>query len=203
MAASAPRPPPPAWIGLGPPVAGGVLLAVRGGVMPAWLLLGGAVVVVAIIELVASLTRARGERDPALKPLSDAGVGLARLVSVAVASLETMIAVAVGLGELQAVPLMVVGGLLMLLIAVMLGVQRLSAALRTIRASGYAEKVKGYGPMIYRNKDDPRIWVPKLSGPGATLNFAHAISWVILAAFLVVPVGAVVLVGLYARLRLR
>jgi len=202
MAAPAPRPPPPPWIGLGPPVAGGVLLAARGGgVMPAWLMLGGAGVVVAVCELVASLTRAKGERDPALKPLSDAGVGLARLVSVAVASLESMIAVAVGLGEIQAVPLMVAAGLLMLLTAVVLGVQRLSAALRTIRASGHAEKVKGYGPMIYRNKDDPRIWVPKLGGPGATLNFAHPVSWLILAAFLVVPVGAVVLVGLYARLR--
>lgn len=202
MAAPNPRPPPPAWIGLGPPAAGGVLLAVRGrGVMPAWLVLGGAVVVVAVLEWVASLTRARGERDPALKPISEAGVGLARLVSVAVASLESMIAVAIGLGEPEAVPLMVAAGLLMLLVSVVLGVQRLSAALRAIRAAGHAEKVKGYGPMIYRNKDDPRIWVPKLGGPGATLNFAHPVSWLILAAFLVVPAGAVVMVAVFGRLR--
>jgi hypothetical protein len=202
MAAPSPRPPPPAWLGLGPPVAGAVLLAVRGGgALVAWMLLGGAAVVVAILELIASLTRARGVRQPELKPVADAGVGLARLVSVAVASLESMIAVAVGLGEVEAVPLMVAVGLLMLLMAVVLGVQRISAALRAVRAAGHAEKVKGYGAMFYVNKDDPRVWVPKLSGPGATLNFAHPVSWLILAAFLAVPIGAVVLVVLSVRLR--
>jgi uncharacterized membrane protein len=38
-----------------------------------------------------------------------------------------------------------------------------------------------------------RIWVAKLSGPGATLNFAHVRSWVILIAILAVPIGGVIL----------
>src|SRR5262245_52821523 len=122
MATRPPRPPPPAWIGLGPPVAGGVLLVVRGArgdwALPAWALLGGAVLVVAILEWVASATRAHGERDPVLKPLSDAGVGMARLVSVAIASLESMVAVAIGLGEPEAIPLMIAAGALMLLMSV-------------------------------------------------------------------------------------
>lgn len=34
--------------------------------------------------------------------------------------------------------------------------------------------------------NDPRIFVPKPSGLGMTLNFGHPISWVILGAILVV-----------------
>ncbi len=128
-AAPAPRPPPPPWIGLGPPVAGAVLLAVRGGGgTRAWLLLGSAAVVVAVLEWVASRAGARGVRRPELKPVSEARVGMARLLSVAVASLQAMLAVAFGLGEPEAVPLMVAAGMLMVLMAVVLGVQRIRRA---------------------------------------------------------------------------
>ena len=53
--------------------------------------------------------------------------------------------------------------------------------------------LEGWNGFTYNNAKDPRIWVPKLSGLGATLNFAHAQSWVILGAILVVPIGGVIL----------
>jgi len=34
--------------------------------------------------------------------------------------------------------------------------------------------------------------VPKLSGLGATLNFAHTKSWLVLGAILVMPIGGVI-----------
>jgi Family of unknown function (DUF5808) len=190
--APSPRPPPPAWIGLGPPVAAALLLALQRPAWVAWVVLGGALLVVGIIEVVASSTRANGDRRPELKPVVEAGVGLARLVGLAVSSLESMLAVAIGLGQVQAVPLVVAAGLLMVLVAVVTGVRRISAGLEAIRASGHGQQVKGYGAMFYVNKEDPRIWVPKLSSVGQTLNFAHPVSWLILAAILVVPVGCAV-----------
>jgi uncharacterized membrane protein len=43
--------------------------------------------------------------------------------------------------------------------------------------------------MIY-DPADPRIWLPKASGLGWTLNFAHPISWLIIGALAVVVVVA-------------
>lgn len=33
--------------------------------------------------------------------------------------------------------------------------------------------LEGHSGLFYRNAQDPRLWVPKLSGLGYTLNFAH------------------------------
>jgi uncharacterized membrane protein len=184
-------------------VAAALLLAVQRAIWVAWAVLGGALFVAGIIEVVAVATRAGGNRQPELKPVSEAGVALARLVGVAVASLQSMMAVAIGVGKLEAMPLLVVAGLLMIVLATVLGVQRISAGLEAVRAAGHGALVKGYGPMLYRNKDDPRIWVPKLASVGVTLNFAHAVSWLILAALLVVPIGSAVVAiwSVVSRLR--
>lgn len=42
---------------------------------------------------------------------------------------------------------------------------------------------------IYYNPDDRNIWVPKASGLGFTLNFAHPLSFAIMALVLGVIVG--------------
>ena len=42
--------------------------------------------------------------------------------------------------------------------------------------------------MFYANPTDPRIFVPKPDGLGITLNLAHPISWVMIAALAVVVV---------------
>jgi uncharacterized membrane protein len=44
-----------------------------------------------------------------------------------------------------------------------------------------------------RSAKDPRLWVPKLSGFGATLNFGHVRAWLILGAILALPLTAVAL----------
>jgi uncharacterized membrane protein len=52
---------------------------------------------------------------------------------------------------------------------------------------------KGYGPLIYRNPEDPRLIVPKLVGIGWTFNFAHRSAWLLLA-LLLLPVLVVLAV---------
>ena len=46
--------------------------------------------------------------------------------------------------------------------------------------------------IFYFNKKDKRILVPKLSGLGWTLNFGHAISFVILGLFFALIIGVIV-----------
>lgn len=49
----------------------------------------------------------------------------------------------------------------------------------------------GYNGVFYVNAADPRIWVPKRIGVGWTLNFAHRLSFLILLALVVVPLGSI------------
>ncbi|XXF75357.1 DUF5808 domain-containing protein [Myxococcaceae bacterium GXIMD 01537] len=53
---------------------------------------------------------------------------------------------------------------------------------------------KGYGPILYRNPDDPRLIVPKLVGIGWTFNFAHRYAWLLLG-LLLLPVVIVLIVA--------
>ena len=48
--------------------------------------------------------------------------------------------------------------------------------------------------VIYFDKSDPRLLVPKRTGLGWTLNFAHRASWVVLGSTVLVVgvVGAIV-----------
>lgn len=67
---------------------------------------------------------------------------------------------------------------------------------RTIREIGAP---KGYSGIAYNNPDDPRLWVPKITGMGTTLNFAHPWAWPVFLAILAGPIGLVALIFLSAR----
>ncbi|SDF04685.1 hypothetical protein SAMN05216464_11252 [Mucilaginibacter pineti] len=41
--------------------------------------------------------------------------------------------------------------------------------------------------MFYKNPNDPSVWVPKRTGMGWTLNFAHALAYVYLALIIIAP----------------
>lgn len=68
---------------------------------------------------------------------------------------------------------------------------------REMRAAGALPA--GYRGGVYNNPDDPRIWVPKLSGQGWTLNFAHGRARWIMAALLLLPLILVATTLLIAR----
>ena len=55
---------------------------------------------------------------------------------------------------------------------------------------------RGYQGLVYSNPDDARLWVPKLSGYGLTINFAHARARWLLAAIMLLPLTTVLVVRL-------
>jgi uncharacterized membrane protein len=59
----------------------------------------------------------------------------------------------------------------------------LAAATKQIKAESEFLP-KGYGAFLYRNPEDPRLWVPKLVGIGWTFNFARPAAWVLLGLLL-------------------
>ena len=61
----------------------------------------------------------------------------------------------------------------------------LQRALQSIKG----ELPPGYTLLFYRNPADERVWVPKLSGLGSTLNFAHRAAWVWMVVLVGFPLG--------------
>jgi len=58
---------------------------------------------------------------------------------------------------------------------------------------------EGYQGVFYNNPRDPRLFVPKASGLGSTLNFAHRLAWPVMLAILCGPLVVVALYGILAR----
>lgn len=74
----------------------------------------------------------------------------------------------------------------------------LQVLMREMRREGVLPP--GYVGLTYRNPDDPRILVPRLTGGGQTLNLAHWQAWLLFAALMAIPVGFIV-VGLLKLVR--
>jgi len=80
-----------------------------------------------------------------------------------------------------------IGGFLALtLLGILLLARQLKQSLREDERSAHYR----WG-LFYVNAEDPALWVPKRLGLGWTLNFAHGLSWFILA-LLLLPVALVI-----------
>ena len=74
------------------------------------------------------------------------------------------------------------------------GMWRLKQGAAEMKAAGLTQGVEGWNGLTYRNPNDPRLWVPKITGIGYTLNFAHRLAWLIMAALLAIPLFALLAV---------
>lgn len=137
----------------------------------------------------------------AARAILDVTAGLARVMSLAISVFVSLLVVPQtglpGFGRQQALGL----GTAALLGAIVWSVWSLKSVHRRLERAGQLGGLEGWNGVVYSNAKDPRLWVPKLSGFGATLNFAHVRAWLILGAILVLPVGAVVvaLVSAFCR----
>lgn len=57
----------------------------------------------------------------------------------------------------------------------------------------------GWYGFVYKNPDDPRLWVPKRLGVGFTVNFGHPAGWPVMVAMTVLPIAIVIAVAAAAR----
>jgi len=78
--------------------------------------------------------------------------------------------------------------------AIVTGMIRFWRGMRKLKRGGH-KGLEGYNGLIYRNADDPRLWVPKLTSVGYTLNFAHRWAWLILLFFMLIPVCLIVVLA--------
>jgi uncharacterized membrane protein len=129
----------------------------------------------------------------AARVILDATAGLTRVVSVAIAIYIALLVTPPtwlpGLGTGRTLGL----GMIVIVGAIVWAVWALKAVHRYLYQTDQLAGLEGWNGVIYSNPNDPRLWVPTLSGLGATLNFAHAQSWMILIAILIAPIGGVIL----------
>jgi len=124
--------------------------------------------------------------------IADLTLGFLRLLEVALAIMFAFLAIELPLthpvspGRLAAFTIAVIG------VAMTVGMVRLARGVRELKHAGHSG-LEGYNGIIYKNPADPRLWVPKITGLGYTLNFAHPWAWPIMIGLLAIPVLVVVI----------
>ena len=69
---------------------------------------------------------------------------------------------------------------------IVIGTIRFRRGVRYLKRSGH-KGLEGYNGITYSNAADPRLWVPKLTGLGYTLNVSQPAALPILFLFLAIP----------------
>lgn len=165
--------------------------------------IGAGLLICCFLEAIAFAVRMSAIRRSSLS--LDTATAVAALTSDLVRMLEIAIAIVfVSIGvklpfsqSVSATPL-VAFILVVVGVAIGFGMIRLNRGVRDLKRAGHAG-LEGYNGVSYRNADDPRLWVPKISGLGYTLNFAHPWAWPILIIMLAIPLLFVLTVVLMAR----
>jgi uncharacterized membrane protein len=136
----------------------------------------------------------------AARAILDATAGLTRVVSLAISVFMALLVLPQtwlpGFGQGRTLGL----GTAIILGAIVWSVSSLKSVHRRLERTGQLGGLEGWNGFIYSNARDPRLWVPKLSGLGASLNFAHMRAWLILGAILAVPLTAAA-IGLVSAFR--
>jgi len=149
------------------------------------------------LEVMARLLQSRQrlaagyEASPeAARAILNASAGLTRVLNLAVAVFVALLAIPYtwlpGLGPGGAVGL----GIVIILGAIVWAVWSLTSLHGELERASQLGGLEGWNGIIYSNPTDPRLWVPKISGYGTTLNFAHRRAWLILGSILVLSLGA-------------
>lgn len=168
-----------------------------GALRPVWALMlamGFAIAVILEVMAHACANRQRlatgfDASPEAARTILDATAGLTRVLGLAISVFMSLLLVPQawlpGFGQGRTLGL----GAAILLGAIVWSVRSLKSVHRRLDQAGQLGGLEGWNGVTYSNPKDPRLWVPKLSGFGATLNFAHARSWLILGAILALPLA--------------
>jgi uncharacterized membrane protein len=135
----------------------------------------------------------RGSSAVASERMRAATLDFMRIAMFGVTVTMALLAVDLPLGPAMPLPALVLLSLAPVIVALVAGGARLAATLREIRESGRDAKRDGYHALYYASADDRRLWVPKVSGMGWTINFAHPFAWPMFALVLALPIAAVFL----------
>jgi uncharacterized membrane protein len=134
------------------------------------------------------------ERSGRVPELSRALALPVRLQAIGVAAIFAILAVALPLFQPQR-PSAVAGVVLLLAFGPLgAGLVHYARVLSRMRRAGHPA-LAGWSGIVYRNRDDPRLFVPNLNGLGYTLNFGRPAAWLVLAMLLIPATVMAVLIS--------
>jgi uncharacterized membrane protein len=145
-------------------------------------------IVWALTETLSGLMQVQARTQPQIAAPAAASRQGIRVVSVAVSLLLAFLAIELPLGHPQPgviVPLALGWVFAAIVVAIWLSAR----AFRLARDAGAPPPPPGYHGAYYYNRENPSLWVPKVSGVGATINFAHPWAWPMLALILALPLA--------------
>jgi uncharacterized membrane protein len=150
-----------------------------------------AAILIVVNEAVAGIRRTGSAVDESMRT---ATVDFMRIVMFGVTITMALLSVDLPLGPPMSLLALLLLSLAPVVVAVVAGGTRLAATLRERRESGRdGAKRDGYHALYYASANDRRLWVPKLSGMGWTINFSHPLAWPMFVLVLALPIAAVVL----------
>jgi uncharacterized membrane protein len=134
----------------------------------------------------------RGKDGVAGEALRSVTVDFVRFSMLGVSLMTAFLAIDLPLGPPMPLAALLSISVAPLVISMAVGGIRLRAALRGARESGHGAEVEGYHAFYYARASDQRLWVPKRSGMGWTINFAHPLGWPMLLLVLAIPIAALI-----------
>ena len=149
-------------------------------------LLGVGVAAVVVLETASAIARVRVDAADSTAPVRAATTHLLRLIAFGLSVLVSVLSMVLPLGPALAPPSIVAIAVACVGLPILGGVIRLSAELRAAPRDGGLE---GYHGLYYSNAKDRRLWVPKLSGAGLTINFAHPWAWPVMVLLVGLPIA--------------
>ena len=150
------------------------------------------VALLAINEAVAAF-RLSDDASPSALRARIATVDFGRIMILGISAMTALLAIDLPLGPRLPLPALMSLIVVPVLVALAAGGVRLAATLRELRERGHGDNIEGHHGFYYANANDRRLWVPKLTGLGWTINFAHPLGWPMFLLVLAVPIVAVVL----------
>jgi len=153
-----------------------------------------AFVLLAVFEGIGALVRLQSRDKNGGEALGDAVTSLIRFILTAAIGLISWLAAALPFGVEEPTRIIFIG-LAAIILAILFGAVRVVNATKSF---ANVRKLPGYeNGLYYKNRDDPRLWVPKIIGIGTTLNFAHPWAWPVFLALTLGPI-AVAIIALLA-----
>jgi uncharacterized membrane protein len=151
-----------------------------------------------VFEVLALFVARRSAGAGASRELKAVYATVLRAVGFATSLLFAAIAIALPLLQPRSSVPIAVG--FPLVLGVVTGAAMIWAARETrrLRAAGMPLP-EGYHGVFNSNPRDTRLWVPRISGLGWTINFSHRLAWPVMIALVGVPLALVLLVTFAGR----
>jgi uncharacterized membrane protein len=151
------------------------------------------------LEGISALSRAKLRKRTAWKTSDEAAeaigflvAGFIRTVEIGLAGVFSALAIALPLAPSFSHSKLMLLTFLWLAGLVAAGCFRMAKGAAELKSAGFGQGIEGWNGIVYRNPNDPRLWVPKITGVGYTLNFARPAAWWIMGGVLLIPLIALV-----------